>query len=119
MRKDAAVPHSCTSGRRALVHNAMLHGTRIIAPLITQQVQLDAEHGGRSGSAAYLSCGEGTFPIRRLSQVAMCYENKTGIPNQHFLSNVHIEHCYNTDDAQSILVSCVMNVAYISLFVVS
>eukprot|EP01032_Pedospumella_encystans_P009388 gene9388-11051_t len=67
------------------------------------QVQLDALHGGRSGASAYLSCGEGTFPIRRLSQLASAYQQRTGIHSQEFLRNVHIEHCYNIEDAQSIL----------------
>lgn len=57
-----------------------------------------------NGSTAYVSCGEGTFPIRRLSQLAMQYESKTGVPNQLFLSKVLIEHCYNSEDAQEILV---------------
>eukprot|EP01032_Pedospumella_encystans_P009253 gene9253-10910_t len=67
------------------------------------QVQLDALHGGRSGASAYLSCGEGTFPIRRLSQLASAYQQRTGIQSQEFLRNVHIEHCYNIEDTQSIL----------------
>ncbi|KAJ1392773.1 P-loop containing nucleoside triphosphate hydrolase protein [Ochromonadaceae sp. CCMP2298] len=67
------------------------------------QVQLDLQHGGRDGAAAYLSCGEGTFPIRRLSQMAQAFAVRTGLPQERLLSNVHIEHCYNIDDAQTIL----------------
>jgi len=62
-------------------------------------------HGGCSGETAYLSCGEGTFPIRRLSQLATAYETRTGIPSPVLLSRVHIEHCYNIDDAKEILVT--------------
>jgi hypothetical protein len=62
-------------------------------------------HGGCRGETAYLSCGEGTFPIRRLSQLATAYEARTGIPSSVLLSRVHIEHCYNIDDAKEILVT--------------
>lgn len=44
------------------------------------------------------------FPIRRLSQMASVWSGVTGIPSQDLLSNVHIEQCYNIDDAQAILV---------------
>jgi hypothetical protein len=71
------------------------------------QVQLDLQHGGRDGAAAYLSCGEGTFPIRRLSQMAQAFAVRTGLPQERLLSNVHIEHCYNIDDAQTILVGLI------------
>jgi RecA/RadA recombinase len=69
------------------------------------QVQLDVKYGGRGGAAAYLSCGEGIFPIRRLSQLAAAYELRTGVPSEQLLANVHIEQCYNIDDAQAILVA--------------
>jgi RecA/RadA recombinase len=68
------------------------------------QVQLDVKYGGRGGAAAYLSCGEGIFPIRRLSQLAAAFETRTGVPSEQLLANVHIEQCYNIDDAQAILV---------------
>jgi RecA/RadA recombinase len=79
------------------------HQSRI-SHMCGSQIQLDEVCGGRSGAAAYLSCGEGTFPIRRLSQLATAYEGRTGISCDQYLSNVHIEQCYNIDDAQVILV---------------
>ena len=40
------------------------------------QAQVSPLRGGLDGSVAYISCGEGQFPIRRLSQLAKHYEEK-------------------------------------------
>lgn len=69
------------------------------------QAQLSSTFGGLSGSVAYLSCGEGEFPIRRLSQVASFYEIKTKRKQSDFLKNVHIEQCYSVDDIHDSLTS--------------
>lgn len=50
------------------------------------------------GSTAYLSCGEGDFPIKRLSQIAISLEHKTNIPQSEFLNHIHIEMCHTSDD---------------------
>lgn len=50
------------------------------------------------GACAYLSCGEGEFPIRRLSQLALVYQKKYNIPASEFLSNIHIEQCSDSEN---------------------
>ena len=73
----------------------------------TVQAQLSPLLGGLDGSVAYISCGEGQFPIRRLSQLAKYYQEKYSIKNQDLLSGIHIEECPNLDDFMAILVpSC-------------
>jgi RecA/RadA recombinase len=63
--------------------------------------QLSIEDGGIDGACAYLSCGEGEFPIRRLSQLATFYQKKSSVPISHskFLEQIHIEKCYCSNDA--------------------
>lgn len=51
-----------------------------------------------------LSCGEGLYPIMRLSQLAHVYEKKSGISAKDYLQNIHIEECKNNDDAMETLV---------------
>jgi RecA/RadA recombinase len=55
------------------------------------------------GSTAYLSCCEGEFPIKRLSQIASNLELKTNISQSEFLDHIHIEKCYNSDDVVNTL----------------
>lgn len=51
------------------------------------------------GSAAYITCGEGQFPIKRLLQLASKFENQdVGINAKDILSCVHIEECLNFED---------------------
>jgi hypothetical protein len=57
------------------------------------------------GSVAILSCGEGLFPIRRLSQLAQAYEASTGIAAGDYLSRIHIEQCNNTEEALDTMVN--------------
>jgi DNA-repair protein XRCC3 len=59
---------------------------------------LSINQGGLNGSCAYLCCGEGEFPIKRLSQLASIYEKKYNIPALEFLNNIHIEMCLNTEN---------------------
>ncbi len=74
------------------------------------QAQVSPLRGGLDGSVAYISCGEGQFPIRRLSQLAKHYEEKHSIQVQDLLSGVHIEECPNVDDFMIILVAdCVLH----------
>ena len=73
--------------------------------LCTVQAQVSPLRGGLDGSVAYISCGEGQFPIRRLSQLAKYYEEKHSIQVQDLLSGVHIEECPNVDEFMTILVT--------------
>ena len=73
-----------------------------------KQCQLPKNMGGIDGTAAYLNCGEGEFPIRRLSQIAQDLENRTSTNANSFLSNVHIEQCYTIDDIEYTLVSFIL-----------
>ena len=63
--------------------------------LCNVQAQVSPLRGGLDGSVAYISCGEGQFPIRRLSQLAKHYEEKYSIQVQDLLSGVHIEECHD------------------------
>ena len=54
---------------------------------------------------AVLSCGEGLYPIKRLSQLAVAYEQKSTLKVKDYLSNIHIEECKNSEDAMDTLVS--------------
>lgn len=85
------------------VHGEAGCGKTQLCLTLSLQCQLNEQHGGLSGGAAYVSCGEGQFPIKRLSQIASRYSSCTGISTDSFLSNVHIEHCFNIDDVQDIL----------------
>ena len=67
------------------------------------QCHLPKNQGGLDGSTAYMSCSEGGFPIRRLHQLSLAYESKTKVPSSEFLSNVHIEKCYSSDDIKDTL----------------
>lgn len=59
---------------------------------------LPCSSGGLSGSTAYMSCGESDFPIRRLQQLATSLETRHKISQSEFMSNVHIERCFNSDN---------------------
>jgi len=70
------------------------------------QCLLDEADGGLRGATAYLSCGEGTFPIRRLEQMAQVYARKysaQGKRYEDFLDNVKILECHSTEHAQETL----------------
>jgi RecA/RadA recombinase len=56
-----------------------------------------------SGAAAYLSCGEGEFPFKRLQQLASEFEAIHSIPSSQLLSNIHIENCHNSEIIQESL----------------
>lgn len=71
--------------------------------MLSLRCQLKSELGGLSGSTAYMSCGEGEFPIRRLQQLAESYESWTGISSTSFLSRIHIEKCYCSENIQETL----------------
>ena len=67
------------------------------------QCQLDRSEGGLGGSTAYMSCGEGLFPIKRLYELVAAKARNT----QHqssLLANVHIMQCYNAEDALDTMV---------------
>lgn len=68
---------------------------------LSLQCQLPVSSGGMDGTCAYLSCGEGQFPIRRLSQLAACYD--PNITQASFLENVVIEQCYSPEEALNTL----------------
>jgi hypothetical protein len=66
-------------------------------------------------TVAYLSCGEGKFPIHRLTQIIKEYDIKsstnsnttTNINNNTsnvILENIHIDECYSIDDLEESLV---------------
>lgn len=69
------------------------------------QAQLPLEDGGLCGNAAYISCGEGEFPITRLNQLAERCEVSSGIPKRDLLNGVLIEKAHNTEDLLESLVS--------------
>lgn len=68
---------------------------------------------GLGGSTAYISCGEGTFPVRRLEQLAHSFEKKSGISYREFMDSVHIEQCHNADDVLETLVSYYIRIGVI------
>jgi RecA/RadA recombinase len=65
---------------------------------LSLQCHLPLSSKGLGGATAYLCCGEGTFPVRRLEQLSHSFEKKSGIPYTKFMENVHIEQCHNADD---------------------
>eukprot|EP01038_Epipyxis_sp_PR26KG_P005031 gene5031-7020_t len=80
-------------------------GKTQICLVLSMQVQLSYECGGLSGQCAYISCGEGQFPIKRLAQLANSFENCKDMKAEKLLSNVHIEQCFNVDEILTILYS--------------
>jgi RecA/RadA recombinase len=70
---------------------------------LSLQCQLPIACGGIEGSCAYISCGEGEFPIRRLSQLASAFESKFNIPQSKLLEGIFIENCYSPEDVYSTL----------------
>lgn len=78
-------------------------GKTQICLVLSLQCQLPVSKGGLNGSCAYLMCGEGDFPIRRLSQLSAVYESKFGILQSSLLEKIHIEKCYTPEDAQKTL----------------
>jgi len=78
-------------------------GKSQICLVLSLQCQLPATCGGMEGSCAYICCGEGDFPIRRLSQLAASYEAKSGISQNTLLENILIDQCYSPEDVQKTL----------------
>ena len=74
-------------------------GKTQIALILSLQCSLPIELGGLSGNTAYLCCGEGDFPIKRLSQLANIYNTKYNKDNAkiNFLENIHIENNYHVE----------------------
>jgi RecA/RadA recombinase len=70
--------------------------------MLSLQCQLPPEEGGLLGSTAYMSCGEGEFPIRRLQQLAerFAVRSRSGQSPTELLSRVHIEKCYCSENIQ-------------------
>lgn len=65
---------------------------------------LPHEMGGVAGKTAYMSCGEGEFPVRRLSQIVTgCFDGSKD--ENMILQNIMIEQCYTVEDALDSLVS--------------
>jgi RecA/RadA recombinase len=79
-------------------------GKTQFALTLSLQCHLLKSMGGLGGSTAYLCCGEGTFPVRRLEQLSHSCETKSGIPYTEFMDSVHIEQCHNADDVLDTLV---------------
>jgi len=74
-------------------------GKTQIALILSLQCSLPFEFGGLNGNTAYLCCGEGEFPIKRLSQLANIYNSKYNKdkPKINFLENIHIEINYHVE----------------------
>lgn len=72
-------------------------GKTQICLTLAMQCMLPESQGGLGGAVCYLSCGEGRFPVTRLSQLAQAYEPRC--PGADLLSNVFIEECYTPEDA--------------------
>ena len=71
------------------------------------QCQLPIELGGLNSNVAYLSCGEGEFPIKRLNQLAKAYALKSNNfkTSQEFLDGVKIEQCHTAEQLRECLKS--------------
>jgi RecA/RadA recombinase len=75
--------------------------------------------GGLDGSTAYMSCGEGEFPLKRLVQLSrscVFADNKTPdapasnggeVDSSQVLSRIHIEQCRSPEEAMETLVRTV------------
>jgi RecA/RadA recombinase len=80
-------------------------GKTQFALTLSLQCHLEKSMSGLGGSTAYISCGEGTFPVRRLEQLSHSFEKRSGISYREFMDSVHIEQCHNADDVLETLVS--------------
>lgn len=78
-------------------------GKTQICLVLSLQCQLPLSSGGIAGCCAYLSCGEGDFPIRRLSQLASSFEARSGFTQTTLLGNIFINQCYSPEDVQNTL----------------
>lgn len=56
------------------------------------------------GQTIYLTCGEGSFPIKRLLQLSKTHERIRRISHQRFLDNINLKSCLNQDDTVDALV---------------
>lgn len=69
------------------------------------QCQLSVPDGGMDGQVAYLTCGEGEFPISRFCELIST--RKSAFPSaeqKNLLDGLHIEKCHTVDDIQYSLV---------------
>lgn len=80
-------------------------GKTQFALTLSLQCHLMEAFGGLSGATAYLCCGEGSFPVRRLEQLAHSFQDKSGTSYTEFMKSVYIEQCHNADDVLDTLVS--------------
>ena len=67
------------------------------------QVQLPFTLGGLEGCAVYLNCGEGDFPIKRLSEIASNYSIKYSVSAEELLDGVFIENVSNVEQLEMVL----------------
>jgi hypothetical protein len=61
---------------------------------------IDEEINAVNGSTIILSCGEGQYPILRLSQIAESVAKEKGetcFTSKDVLGNIHIEECANSE----------------------
>lgn len=71
-------------------------GKTQICLTLALQCTLPESQGGLDGSVCYLSCGEGSFPVSRLSQLASSYEAR-GL-GSNLMSRVLIQESYSSED---------------------
>jgi RecA/RadA recombinase len=67
---DQTIGHILSAGITELSGEAGVGKSQVCMHLALR-CQLSPQLGGCGGTAAYMSCGEGEFPIRRLSQMAV------------------------------------------------
>jgi DNA-repair protein XRCC3 len=98
---DAVIGGIPTQGITEISGEAGAGKTQICLALALQ-CSLPEELGGLNGSTAYLCCGEGEFPIRRLQQLTSVYDTRDDISlsQSQLLSNVHIEKCYSSESIE-------------------
>eukprot|EP00903_Cladosiphon_okamuranus_P014531 g13478.t1 len=67
------------------------------------QAQLAVEAGGLGGKSYVLTCGEGDFPSRRLSQMATSFQTRHGVRPEKLMEGVCIQNAKNLDDQMMII----------------
>jgi DNA-repair protein XRCC3 len=65
---------------------------------LSLQAYLSVDKGGLNGSTAYISAGEGQFPMRRLSQMAQNFAKHFQMNVVDVLDKIYIETCMNIED---------------------
>ena len=77
--------------------------------------QIDMENA----SVAYMSCGEGDFPVRRLSQMAKAMTEQSPTRNEYeLLNNIYIEKVDHFEHLQDSIVSYLNWFEYILICIV-